>query len=306
MSSGRRLASLAGGLNDVSVVGVSKHAVACGCDLSSLARARQKRKHRISCNHAHHVHRRLRRTFWLSRYFLGLHDELRNGRHLFAGNVRDTEAYKVTALFALTVMVLGFMTTKKHWRIIVAPIVIFLLFQVYQYRQAIYSAKGIRLRMWAAAFDYMDEKKQSIWTGFGPGSYELYGPTIGVKAFVGQPNLYSSPWLHNDWLQILWEYGAIIFLLSVTFYVYLLFKSFHRPNLFCTILGYGACMCFYSPLHFMLSQLMACILIVKCIKEKPHGKSEEKSKSKTKKEVTGSRPVRGGSSLPWNSIKHGR
>lgn len=170
----------------------------------------------------------------------------------------------MTALFVLFIVFLGFVFIRSKllsWALFFCFLVL-----VYWQRGALYRAKGIRLKMWATYFDYFNDSGKSIWLGFGPGTFEMVGPTIKFK-IPGAAD-YGTAWMHNDWLQILWEYGAIVFFLSVGFYFYLLFRAYNKQTwLFCMVLGYGACMSFYSPLHFMISQLLACTLIVECLKK---------------------------------------
>jgi hypothetical protein len=178
---------------------------------------------------------------------------------------------RMTAVFVLYVMFQGWMFKRDKLAFFVGLTVFFggLCYK----RQDLLAAKGMRLKMWAHYFDYFTASGKSIWLGFGPGTFEMIGPKIKIPNPVvpgnqNGPPEYATAWMHNDWLQILWEYGAIVFMISVAFYFYLLVRSYKQTWLFCMVLGYGACMCFYSPIHFFLSQLLACTLIVECLRKK--------------------------------------
>lgn len=157
-------------------------------------------------------------------------------------------------------MGIAYLLTYRHLRFLVFPPLTLALLAIYDYRKLLFATKGLRLRMWATYFDYFSASGKSIWLGFGPGTFEMVGPTIRIP-IKGQAD-YATAWMHNDWLQILWEYGLVVFLFSLAFYIYVLVRSYHTRHLFCMIVGYGACMCFYSPLHFMLSQLLALALVI--------------------------------------------
>jgi O-antigen ligase len=115
----------------------------------------------------------------------------------------------------------------------------------------LYSSPG-RLRMWAAYMDWW-LANASPWFGAGPGSFNWIGPLT----FMDE---YQYYWMHNDWLQILFEYGIIGLALSLAILVKLLRSKDPRIQTF--TVGVAAVMCFYSPLHLIPVQLLICLCIL--------------------------------------------
>lgn len=204
----------------------------------------------------------------------------------------------MTAIFVLFVMFLGLLFTYRSLRLLIFPPVALVLLALYDYRKLLFATKGLRIKMWAAYFDYFIASGKSFLWGFGPGSFEMIGPTIQIPNPVipgaqNGPPLYATAWMHNDWLQLLWEYGAIILIVSIAFYIYVLVKSYNSRTIFCMNLGFGACMCFYSPTHFTLGQLLACTLIVESLRKDPQWQRQKRSHQSPRNTSGFPNPVRG-------------
>lgn len=99
----------------------------------------------------------------------------------------------------------------------------------------------------------------NLWLGSGAGSFKFYGPFIQdhEKYMVGRWWL----WAHNDWLQILLEYGRIGLTLSIATFAILLKKSFDRPLIFGAIVCYGATMAGNYITHIAMGALIGCWLV---------------------------------------------
>ncbi len=105
----------------------------------------------------------------------------------------------------------------------------------------------------------------SPWTylvGMGGGTFQYLGTLIqisqkGLDAFTGGGWL----WLHNDWLQILFEYGVLGLLIAGCVFAWAVATSRHRPWV---AIGLAA-MAFLStaqfPMHWILTQVWVTILL---------------------------------------------
>lgn len=106
---------------------------------------------------------------------------------------------------------------------------------------------------WPMFFNwYMDHI--NILTGSGAGTFKFYGP------FIQEVNQYQVGrwwlWAHNDWLQILLEFGVLGFSLAIFSYFILLKKSFDKPFLFGALIAYGVVMAGNYPVHIAMFGLL--------------------------------------------------
>ena len=105
---------------------------------------------------------------------------------------------------------------------------------------------GGRIELWQAAYNYFIENVNIFW-GAGLGTFELFGPHIQIQNDLPRPGYFI--WMHNDWLQILFECGAIGLLSTLSLYCMTIVRSIHRPYLACSVIGYGLAMLTQMPLH---------------------------------------------------------
>lgn len=73
------------------------------------------------------------------------------------------------------------------------------------------------------------------------------------------------PWLHNLYLQFLFEYGIIGSVFLVAVIVKALRESWHRPRAFCAALGYLACGLTYYPDRYFVTQLLGALILWECL-----------------------------------------
>jgi hypothetical protein len=104
--------------------------------------------------------------------------------------------------------------------------------------------------------------------GAGPGTFFILGPRIQFLSFTGpvDPHYPIFFWLHNDWLQVLWEQGIVGFVSLVMLYLFMLKKSFNRPWLFSMVCAYGFMGLTQFPLRLFFMQLFGCALVYECFK----------------------------------------
>lgn len=123
-----------------------------------------------------------------------------------------------------------------------------------------FKADSGRLYIWPLAMNYWNAHLDKI-IGAGSGSFFIYGPTIELTLHGFGYNQPVYVWMHNEWLQVLFEFGIIGLLLALAFYFFSLKKSYVRPSLFSSLLIYGATACFQMPLRQMISALFLVFLL---------------------------------------------
>lgn len=96
--------------------------------------------------------------------------------------------------------------------------------------------------------------------GWGPGRAAIEGARIQIKHnFHMQALMY---WTHNDWLQILLEYGIVGLGLSLWSYVYLLKCAGFNTRVFWALVIFGGAMTVQMPLRHPVGVLILCTLAV--------------------------------------------
>lgn len=110
-----------------------------------------------------------------------------------------------------------------------------------------------RLDYWWQAWEHF---KNNDWLlGWGPGSYFFYGPAFNLNR-PGDNHVFA--WLHNDYLEILFGYGAIGFVLFLGFIVY----SFYISRNYRDCLGGLACLCVIMLFQMPLRQPLFWFFII--------------------------------------------
>lgn len=106
-----------------------------------------------------------------------------------------------------------------------------------------------RFEIWGRMLGYWF--KEAPLLGSGPGSFLLFGPQIQHAQ-----NFMTGSWfvfMHNDWLQILFELGAVGFVLWAVAFGYICSASLKQgkrgAHLFSSLLGLAAMSFFNYPLH---------------------------------------------------------
>lgn len=99
--------------------------------------------------------------------------------------------------------------------------------------------------------------------GAGLGSFFMYGPTLQMEESIknGWNSLDIFFWLHNDWLQVLFETGYIGVLLTIIMFAMAVYKSRHIPTVFASLLTYGAISFIQMPLRHAIFAFFGLFLI---------------------------------------------
>jgi O-antigen ligase len=107
--------------------------------------------------------------------------------------------------------------------------------------------------------------------GWGPGSFPYFGPNSQLQnnfmVEVREKTIHGTwwQWAHNDWLQVLLEFGVIGLILSLIVYFSLLKKSFGRPAFFGGVVAFGVTMIANYPMHIAQGALLAWFLVFETI-----------------------------------------
>lgn len=116
-----------------------------------------------------------------------------------------------------------------------------------------------RVINWQYFFSWWES--QATWWGgtLGRTCYVLLEQIQMLVEAKGGPGLRSMSgtylWMHSDWLQLLFEYGAIGLALGVVLFGDLLKRAWDRPHLFASWCGFGAMMVANYPLRMPVHTL---------------------------------------------------
>lgn len=123
-----------------------------------------------------------------------------------------------------------------------------------------------RFPIWANSFRFWFQQSHSSqgphiipWVGANLGSFFMYGPSQQVDAAMKakMTGLDVFFWMHNDWLQVLFETGYIGLALTITTYGIAVYRSLSRPILFASLVTFGAVSVTQMPLrHFPFALLL--------------------------------------------------
>lgn len=159
-----------------------------------------------------------------------------------------------TGMVTIFAMILGYaFYSKQLIRAFVAMSVV-LPIAVLMQGKSLITSDG-RIAGWSAYLSWWWDK-MPIWTGTGISTFE------GVSTYI--PNLKFNEvfiWLHNDWLQILFDGGIIGLTLVLIFYIHSLNLAKKNLPVLLGLIGLGTCMLTYSPMHFIFGQIYAMALV---------------------------------------------
>lgn len=99
----------------------------------------------------------------------------------------------------------------------------------------------------------------NIWLGTGFGTYLIIGPSIQIMTNNHVGNWYT--FMHNDYLQVLFETGIIGLVILLSFIATLLYKARNCIFLLSSVLVYSACMVIYMPTRYVPTILIASVII---------------------------------------------
>lgn len=161
----------------------------------------------------------------------------------------------------LCLMAMGFvycLKVKRYKELSVAVLALGLL--IYLFGSEAFKP-GDRPMLWAQHMDFWLQLPTSYhWFGTGFGSYQWIGPFLNSK-FAGKGFI----WMHNDYLQLLFETGYIGLLTLIGLITMWFKKEWNRSeyasNKLIMMTGFITTMLTYSPLHSPLGILLALIIL---------------------------------------------
>lgn len=170
-----------------------------------------------------------------------------------------------TSYFVLLGCLIGFALIKGKWKqVTLAIIVVTTIGYLMNGDQLLNSSR--RVYHWTYIMEFW-WTNMNHWLGAGIGSFDWLGPAS--QMLRGQKTELFM-WMHNDYLQLLYEGGFIGLLLGLAVWVKTIIKSWKSspPWVFITLCGLSVCMLSYYPMHFFLSQtfMLAVMLEARCEK----------------------------------------
>lgn len=109
---------------------------------------------------------------------------------------------------------------------------------------------------WKRLFEWFWSNANLV-VGTGMGSFEVIGPVVQQAAGVKKVFLF----MHNDWLQILFEFGILGAILTLWVCADALWRARKEPWLFATLCAFGIAMIPQFPLRFSASQILIVLLL---------------------------------------------
>ena len=127
------------------------------------------------------------------------------------------------------------------------------------YRGTPFLADSGRFGIWDLALKFQKVTIGHQWFGTGPGTWGVYVPTMQRLLMEPGQQVSMFPWLHNDWLQMLLEYGRVGFILFAGS-VLLLFKRAAETVQIPTLISMGL-FCLYGLFNYPVHSPGAAMVI---------------------------------------------
>lgn len=123
-----------------------------------------------------------------------------------------------------------------------------------------------RTFVWQLTMKYWFEHISHFF-GSGTGTFFVYGPAIQIEHAMTLPHkeemtLPGFTWMHNDWLQILFEGGYVGLVLSAIVYFMALYKLRKTPHLFTSLFIFGTLAFIQMPLRWAIFSMLGAFLLV--------------------------------------------
>lgn len=115
-----------------------------------------------------------------------------------------------------------------------------------------------RFATWGLMMRYWWENV-NVWVGSGSGSFFLLGPA--VQKVNGWPDGSLFAYMHNDFLQVLFEQGILGLAAFIVFCLVICRQSIDKPWLFSALFTYGFTMLTQFPLRMFASALIGALLV---------------------------------------------
>ena len=121
-----------------------------------------------------------------------------------------------------------------------------------QGRTTLFDSNG-RVEIWRLSMEWW-AREAPHWFGTGLGTYEAFGPMLRTNAI----------WLHNDWLQILFEQGFVGLFLVTVLASAMLTRAWKRRWLLASVVVYFAAGFTQMPLRHFITAVFGAVLVKEC------------------------------------------
>lgn len=142
----------------------------------------------------------------------------------------------VTGILAAFVSLVVYLSAHRKWLLVLLGLPVLGIHQF---------LGTIRWTMWTTYFDWWTHHCNPI-VGCGTGVFYWQGPNITIPGF----ELEHYFWMHNDFLQILFEQGALGLIIAISFLTHWFIKN-KDPKFRGVLAGFCIFMLFYSPLRLV-------------------------------------------------------
>jgi len=118
-----------------------------------------------------------------------------------------------------------------------------------------------RVAIWQICMEWW-AANVNIWIGYGSGTFEWLGYIIQKRTdtiFI---------WMHNEYLQILFEHGIIGFVIFLGLAIECLYKSRKNTWVFVSLIALSVCFISQFPLRWFVSQVWICLIVRIALGEK--------------------------------------
>jgi hypothetical protein len=171
--------------------------------------------------------------------------------------VGQSSAYAV--LF--TSMAAYILSHKKSILLSISTILVGLFFSIYRLKDTAFEGSG-RFGVWDSSIILFNDMDSKI-SGFGIGTAEWMIPFSQIRANGGKFPSDFFTWMHNDYLQVLFEQGYIGLILLIIICINSIYKSYKLPWLFSTVIALLVAMSTQMPFRYMPFQIfIICVTIL--------------------------------------------
>lgn len=162
-----------------------------------------------------------------------------------------------TPVLVFSGVILGELLVRKKYKLLVALLLIPLC-SLLVAPLSFWMQDNGRFWLWKIALNWWyDQSIGTIIFGTGLSTLRIFLPLIQMGAGT---DITQGPWffwLHNDWLQILFEQGVVGLISALIFLNYVLCNSFLRhKRVFVAGLGFCFCMCTNFPMHWPIQAFL--------------------------------------------------
>lgn len=164
-----------------------------------------------------------------------------------------------TVFFMLIGIVACYLAFYKKWKeIVIAVLAIVTVGVIINKGEFLYHID--RTEQWALLMSWWNNHAE-VFFGTGLGTFQWLGPEIQNKS----KDLFV--WMHNEYLQIIFEMGYVGFGLTIALSIVCLKRSLNRPWLFSTCVAILISFVTQFPLRVFLSEIFILLIIRLCLED---------------------------------------